>query len=149
MELPLSALYLAGICYFVAGLYLDAVLPREVGVTKKPFFFLESLWKGTPDEGDNQSTTSARSFDPKAPLLGWSFKESVGDNEDKDCKAERRKVAKGHYSQDCPLVVRGMIVMILDKLGFLSILSRTAQEIPSLDIFSSIKGCCGRSLASC
>jgi ABC-type glutathione transport system ATPase component len=107
---------MGGTFYFMLGLYLDAVLPREFGVPKPPFFFLNWIRKkisketnrgeGEPDNG--ASNSSVRNFDPSAPLLGWSFKETIGDDEDKDVKSERRKVAKGQYSGDCPLVIKGL-----------------------------------------
>lgn len=69
--------------YFVAALYLDAVMPRQFGVVRHPLFFLGPITKlfrrGEPE---------AQPPDP---------------NEDEDVKAERDAVEQSSSSEALPI----------------------------------------------
>jgi len=86
----LKVLYIGALFFFLLGLYLDEVLPKEYGVKKHPLFFIKNLFPRTPQ---GQRNSVARKVSDKQS--NEDDREEEHDiNEDEELREERKFVEK-------------------------------------------------------
>ena len=114
-EIGAVLIYLAGhsVVLLLLALYLDAVLPQEHGVPLPPLFFLRPVLRLFRPAPAASAASQLRILDEDAVADGEAELAAL----DSDVRAERERVVRGAYSDDAPVVLRGLTKVFRGSCG--------------------------------